>query len=310
MFGFGKKSKKESAKVPSLSPAVSNSIVAAVGARSVPSMPSAAQKAFELATDPNAEARDFIEVIESDESLSARVIKIANSVYFDRGKQSQTIEESVIVIGINELRCLLNATSLTEIFPSSHPARTQLWSNDIATAIIARMLVQRTAPLKEGVAFLGGLMHDIGKLLLLQRASDDYSKIMSLVETKGASFAEAETEIYVFSHCEVGLLIAEKWNFTSELKDIIASHHKNWDELKSSDGKLTLPGIVKAADTISHSLGLGHGKGFNRLKMRYTEELDQVWDALQIPSDERKTILDAAKKSFDLEYDLYAGKAG
>ena len=63
-------------------------------------MPGAAQKAFQLATDPNAEARDFIEVIESDEALSARVIKIANSVYFDRGNKSATIEASVTVIGI------------------------------------------------------------------------------------------------------------------------------------------------------------------------------------------------------------------
>src|SRR5438105_4911837 len=100
--------KKSSDRVNKLSAAISESILRSVGAKGIPTMPGPAQKAFQLSTNPNAEARDFIDVIESDESLSARVLRIANSVFFDRGQQSKTIEESVTVIGIEELKCLLN----------------------------------------------------------------------------------------------------------------------------------------------------------------------------------------------------------
>ena len=144
---FGKKKKPEAEGLESLSPAIREAILQAVGGRSIPSMPGAAQKAFELATDPNAEARDFVEVIKADESLSARIIKISNSVFFDRGHGgSKTIEDAVMVIGISELRGLLNAGALSDLFPSRHPARTQLWANDIATGIAARLLAQRLLP--------------------------------------------------------------------------------------------------------------------------------------------------------------------
>ena len=136
-------------KAPGLAPATARSVLTVVGSQAIPAMPSAAQKAFQLSIDPSAEARDFIQVIESDEGLSARVIKIANSVYFDRGRVNETIEDCVLVIGINELRSLLNATTLSEIFPSRHPARSQLWANDIATALISRSLAGRICPGKE-----------------------------------------------------------------------------------------------------------------------------------------------------------------
>lgn len=129
MFGkfLAKKSAnhKQNGRI-ALSYGLKTTIFNTIGTRSVPPMPSAAQKAFQLATDPNADARDFIEVIASDESLSARVMKIANSVYYDRGGGSKTIEDAVQVIGIQELRSLLNACSLTEIFPSRHSARQQI----------------------------------------------------------------------------------------------------------------------------------------------------------------------------------------
>jgi len=142
MFGklFGRQDKSAVENTPGLAAPVAEAILNTVGARSISTMPGAAQKAFQLATDPSAEARDFVEVIESDEALSARVLKISNSVYFDRGKPTNTIEEAVLLIGMNELRCLLNATTLSEIFPSRASARTQLWSNDIATALISRHL--------------------------------------------------------------------------------------------------------------------------------------------------------------------------
>lgn len=310
MFGglFGKKKKdSDEQEACKLSPAISQSIVGVVGAKSIPPMPAAAQKAFQLATDPKADARDFTEVIESDEGLSARVIKIANSVYFDRGKPSKTIEESVIVIGINELRCLLNATTLSEIFPCGHPARAQLWANDIATALISRMLCQRTMPAKAESAFLGGLMHDVGKLLLLQRAGEDYSRVVKQVEASGIDFCDAEIEVFVFNHTEVGQLIGERWNFSPELISIIRNHHDAWPE-SVPKGDIPLPLIVKAADLFAHGLGLGHPKTFGKLRSRSEESFERAFSLLAIEPAEQKELLTNLQKTYELEFDLYSGK--
>ncbi len=269
-------------------------------------MPGAAQKAFQLSIDPNAEARDFIEVIESDEGLSARVLKIANSVYFDRGNKSSTIEESVTVIGINELRCLLNANSLSEIFPTSAPARTHFWAHDIGTALAARLLSQRILPSKSELAFLGGLMHDVGKLLLIQRNLDEYNKILQQVEREGGPFTKAEEQRFPFDHTEVGQLIGERWNFSPELLAMIRNHHKTWDEVVGAGPSLV--GIIKAADIIAHALGLGHPATFNRVRAIASEQLPETWNALGIPEGESKAILDRVRRSYETEYDLYAGQ--
>lgn len=306
---FGGKKATAAVNTPAGLPSgMSQSILQAIGSKGLPPMPGAAQKAFQLATDPKADARDFVEVIESDEGLSARVLKIANSVYFDRGKKSTTIEESVVVIGINELRSLLNATTLSEIFPSRNPLRPQLWSNDIATAIFSRTLAQRLLPSKSELAFLGGLMHDIGKLLLLQRCSEDYSKIMKKVESEGKDFCAAEQETYIFDHTEVGHLIAERWNFTPELTAMIRHHHDSWADLLK--GGISLPAIVKAADCASHALGIGHPRGSFRLKGLAEAQLDEAWDALGIPAPDRKGMLTDLQRAHDLEQDLYSKSGG
>ena len=303
---FGKKKPPETAQEQKrLAPGISQAILGVVGARSIPPMASAAQKAFQLATNPKADARDFVEVIESDEGLSARVLKIANSVYFDRGKKSSTIQESVVVIGIKELRSLLNATTLSEIFPSKHPTRAQLWANNLGTAIIAKALAQRLLPSKSDLAFLAGLMHDVGKLLLIQRVADDYQQVYKKVETEGCDFCSAEETLFPFNHTQVGELIGEQWNFSRELIDVIAQHHQPWQSLP---GPLpaSLIGIVKAADAVCHAAGIGHPRGFNRFQNLASNSLEETWEALAISPAERKAIYGDLCRSYELEHDIYA----
>ena len=298
---FGRDEQRKAADAPPpLSSAVSQTILSTVGSRAIPPMPGAAARAFQLATDPNAEARDFVEVIESDESLASRVIKIANSVYFDRGQKSSTIEDCVLVIGTSELRNLLNASSLSEIFPSSHPARTQLWANDIATALISRSLAARVMPGKEGTAFLAGLMHDVGKLLLLQRNTEDYVRILQRVETGTVSFQEAEAAIFPFDHCEAGQLVAERWHFPEPIVSAIRLHH-------TPPAPATIPGIVHAADIVAHSLGLGHPKTFFRFQAAIREQVSGALEALKIPEAEQPALINDCRRTFEMEYDLYAG---
>lgn len=297
---FGGEKKKRGPAAERLSPAITEAIVGIVGSRGLPSMPGNAQKAFQLATDPNADARDFVSVIQSDEALSARIIRIANSVYFDRGKASKTIEESVTVIGINELRCLLNATALTDIFPSTHPLRAVLWGNDIATAIIAKSLAQRLLPSSAEQAFLAGLMHDVGKLMLLQRATDSYVKAMKIVEERGCAFTEAEEEVFVFDHTQAGQFIGEKWRFTPDLIAAIRMHHEPWTE-----GAPTLARVVGAADTIAHALGIGHAKGMHRLRTAAEERLANLWPKLGIDGGQRAGALQDFARLYEGEAELY-----
>ncbi len=290
-------------EAPKLSSAIAGSISNVVGKRSIPPMSRTAQRAFRLSIDPNASARDFVGVIESDEALSARVLKIANSVFFERGKKSETIEQCVTVIGVNELRNLLSATTLSDIFPSKHPARAQLWANDIATALAAKVIARRLSHPKSETAFLAGLMHDIGKLLLLQRVERDYSAIIERVGRTGRPFCEVEEEIFVFNHVEVGQFIAEHWNFAPDLIEAIRNHHQNGKDYSGTD--MPLSRIVHAADASSHALGLGHRSGFGSLQNRAQEELEEIYGNFGFSPGEKKELLQEIQKAFEVEKELY-----
>lgn len=265
-------------------------------------MPASAQRAFSISTNPKADAQDFIELLESDESLAARVLKIANSVYYDRGQGSRTLTDAVHVIGLTELRCLLNANALTDLFPVRHRLRSVLWANDVATALVARLLAQRIVPSLADQAFLAGLMHDVGKLLLLQRHTATYEQIMRRVSSERVEFHIAEAEEYPFDHTQVGQLIAEKWQFAPELKTAIANHHQPWSAVEAG----SLSAIVKGADAISHALGLGHSKECVSLKKIHESELPETWTALGIAPADQSAVLENARRLFEAEYEMYS----
>jgi len=303
---LGKKEPKKN-ELPTISPGLRSTMMTFLGNRGIPSMPSSAHRTFSLTVDPNATAKDFIDVIESDESMAARILKISNSVYFDRGTPSRDIEESVNKIGLNELRCILNANSLPELLPSNHSLRPQLWANDIATAIIARSIAGNLAPANVGTAFLAGLMHDIGKLLLLQRTDKEYGQVAALVKQDGRSFCSAEEEILAFNHCELGQVVGEKWNFTPDIITAIREHHNNWSDLSSSR-PVSITAIVKAANCISHALGIGHGACFNKLRMACDERVDEAFSAIGLPVNQRKSLLEQYLRTFEMESEIYTFK--
>lgn len=303
---FPKKNLDAPAGPPTLSPALTSSIHNFLGARGLPSMPRAAQKAFELSINPDADARDFVEVIQADEGLSARIIKIANSVYFDRGRTTETIEQSVFVIGLTELRSLLNANTLSDLFPMRHPLREQFWANAIATAIGSKILAQRLLPDQTGTAFLGGLMHDIGKLLMLQQATKEYELVVQLVREKGISFAEAETERFVFTHCEVGQLMGKQWNFSPELMTVLRCHHDPWSQMEILERRpIGVPRIVQIADLIAHTLRIGHQVPVPLFQERCEAELRTLWKALPLTDPERDDLMQNILKTYEYESDLY-----
>lgn len=259
---FGSKQAKTSQPVlPPLPFGFQQTLANFFGSNALPSMPQAVHRIFQVVTDPNSEALDFVAAIESDEGLSSRIIKIANSVYFDRGSGSNSVVEAVATIGTKELRNILSAVSLKQLFPSNHPLRTQLWEHNIAVAIFSREIAARVLAGQEGEAFLAGLLHDIGKLLIL---SVDYERYAKVAKEAGhiGGFCQAETTVYPFDHTEVGHYIAEKWGFSKELTEPIRMHHIEAKDLP----KKSIALIVKTADLLAHKLKIGFPSGFVTLQ--------------------------------------------
>ncbi len=276
-----------------------------LGVRKLQSMPVQAARAFQLASDPKAKADEFVRIIEADEALSARIIRVANSVYFFRGTKASDIEKAVANIGLQELRCLISATMLRSLLKGKGNLREQIWANSVATGIACRQLAGRTN-ISSGEAFLCGLLHDVGKLIMVQRAPKLYEKVNLLVGNEEKSFIEAEEEVFELNHIEVGKWIAELWSFPEPVIRSIALHHRPWAEDEESRGRATSHwSLVKVADTFSHAAGIGHPGGLRLLKRKAEEELPLACQQLAMSIDEGESFIKTFVRNFEEEFSLY-----
>lgn len=295
---FGKKPQKEEHSSSLLSESLQGSILHSLGLKDVPSMPATAQEAFRVAIDPNSDARDFIDVIEADEGFSARLLKIANSVFYDRGGGSKTIVDAVNVVGIVELRNLLNASVLSGLFPVKHYLRAEFWTHNIATALTAKVLSESLMTERVESVFLAGMMHDVGKLLILQQHVENYEQIVKKGLATGVESTVSEVSEYPYDHTHVGQMLAERWKFSTQLTEVIANHHRPWGELE----KGSLVSVIKLADMIVHVGSFGCEHDSVAYKRIYAPLLEEAWMHFDVPLREQKKVLQQAELDFYSEF--------
>jgi len=305
MFGLGKKKVVAPKKLAKTTLATEMRIKSTLGIRKLDSMPVQAARAFQLASNPRAKIDDFVTIIEADEVLSARIVRIANSVYFRRGEEAKDIAKAVANIGLDELRCLISATMLKSLLQGKHPAREQIWANAVATGVCCRKL-SRYTKISEGEAFLCGLLHDVGKLMMIRKNGKLYEKVLQLAGGGEKSFIQAEDAIFDLNHIEVGRWISQKWHFPEVAVRAVAFHHHNWPKDPSKRGKgASHAMLVKAADTIAHAAGIGHPSSFRGFQQRAEEEMHAALLLLGLDGTEGESLKDELKGEFEREFSLY-----
>lgn len=274
-------------------------VVRQLAPRGIPSLPGNARIMFELATNPQAEMKDILPLIKQDESMTARILKVANSAYFNRGKPVPNITDAVGIIGLQELCSLLSCASLSDIFPSSAPIRATLWTHNTTTAIIARTIAQQYRSGDPATAFTAGLLHDIGKLLIIQKFPREYTTLHESFLQKATSSTALEKDEFPFDHTEVGYFIGEKWKFPDAILNPITRHHFDWEDLAGD----TLTRVVKLADLLAHEVTTPNVSG--DVRERRLSNLKKALGTFGIKEDATLIISQIGSQVRD-ELDMYA----
>jgi len=198
--------------------------------RDLPAMPHVAGKVLELSGDPNTSAQQLQKVISDDQAMTARILKIANSAMYACSRKIKTLTEAIVMLGFNSIRSLVVTSAARNLYMTNNQRmglkERLLWEHSIGTAFGCRLLVQMKYPQLAEEAFLAGLMHDIGKLVLNLHASEQFDEIVQIVYNENRMFAETERELLGFDHTEVGALLINKWKLSPLLEKVIAEHHK------------------------------------------------------------------------------------
>ena len=171
-------------------------------------------------SDEDVRVEDIAKKIGMDQSISAKVIRIANSAAYRRGKEVESIEQAVIRLGFNQVRSIVVAATLSNTFPSTPSFdKNEFWKDTFITATIAKKLAKHTNVNQE-TAFTCAMMHNIGELLLQILKPQECSLIAMAVES-GEPRLSAQRETFGFDYSQVGAQLAKHWDFSTVFCDAI-----------------------------------------------------------------------------------------
>jgi putative nucleotidyltransferase with HDIG domain len=198
--------------------------------RDLLSLPEIAVQVNAMVEDPRSTATELGEVINRDPSLTARLLRIANSPFFGLTSKIATVQRAVAVVGSKRLRDLIIATSAIRTFkgvPNQLVSMDDFWYHSLYCAIAARQLaMSRRLPHADSL-FTAGLLHDIGQLIIFNRLPDQAREALRLSteDPHAVDMRQAEQEVLGFDHAQVGGLLLRHWQLPAMLVECVAYHH-------------------------------------------------------------------------------------
>ncbi len=196
----------------------------------LPSLPEIYLKVSELLENDNSSAQQIGAAVQTDPSLTAKILKMINSAYFGLPNHVTSIPQSVTLLGRQQLKQILMGSVLAGVFSDMNITNFSMrdfWHHSIKTAIIARHLAMQNVNIIDHEAFFtAGLLHDIGRLVLARAEPEILLEIDSLVKSEGLDIIHLETEKLGVTHTDVGAAMMSKWNMPSVLTQCILNHHK------------------------------------------------------------------------------------
>jgi putative nucleotidyltransferase with HDIG domain len=217
-----------------------------------PSLPSVVLPLLSRLNDPNVSIKEIEKLIYMDPGMVSYILKLTNSLMFGLLEKVYSIARSIILIGMSNLRSLVTSYSIRVMCNSISDSQMQeyLWNHSLATAVFSKVISEKVYKRRNDNAYVFGLLHDIGKIVLYIHNSNDLQESMMRGVEKNLDFVSAEKQIFGFSHIEAGYLMIDKLGFTKQMKDVVLYHH-NPDYGPSED---RMHWIVGMANELAHNV--------------------------------------------------------
>jgi putative nucleotidyltransferase with HDIG domain len=213
-------------------------------------MPSNVTRILQALENPNTSATRVADLISMDQAITASILKMANSPMMGFTANCTSIVDGVVRIGFKQTRMLVigasSENSLKERLSGYQMGEGDLWRHAVSCASIALWFARTLRFRNPDEAYVGGLLHDLGKLVLDQYVLADYRRIGTMIEQHAVSMSVVERKFYGIDHARVGGLMAEEWNFPESLASAIQYHH--------NPGQASQFGELAALVDVSNSL--------------------------------------------------------
>ncbi len=220
---------------------------------SMPTLPTVALRVMEVTSNPESSANDLMEIISPDISLTAKILKIANSPFYGLTREVSSLKHALTILGFKEIRNMVISAVAFESFKNFKQNDkfdiNKFWRHSFCCGLAAKIIA---VDLKSSSSelFVAGLIHDIGKLVMYIAFPVEFLKLvdmMSPLKLKYTAF-EAEKNVFEMIHDEVGMKLLKKWMFPESLITAVGFHHHPLE----ADKKSLFPIIVHVADILAH----------------------------------------------------------
>ena len=221
--------------------------------KDIPTLPTIVFELNELLQDPNTPITDISDIIEKDQAMSLRVLKLVNSAFYGIHKEVNDIGNAIVLLGFNTVRNAIVSLGVINSFLGIKALEgfdiRDFWKHSLAVAVVSKGLAEKTKIATPDSCFVGGLLHDIGKVILAQYFQDLFEKVWNVAKRENISFYEAEMKEISIDHAIIGAHLATNWELPESFIDVIRWHHDVRNDTESK--KMIL--IIYLSDIIVNS---------------------------------------------------------
>lgn len=244
----------------------------------LPTLPAIHQALSRIIENPRSTMSEVVDAVSSDKSTVSRVLRLVNSAAFGLNSRVETVSQAVVLIGMKELRNLVMATTVMAFFKESDPSLPmtpeRLWEHSVGVGLATRLLGTEIGVPETECLYVGGLLHDIGKLFFLTQLTGAYQQVMIQARDEQIPLVKAERNLLGTDHAEIGASLAEHWHLPEYIRHVIRNHHRLLPEIPNRN----IAALVNIADYWVRALDLGQPGDTRVMHPR-----PEAWEAVTIP---------------------------
>jgi putative nucleotidyltransferase with HDIG domain len=230
----------------------------AAAVEKMPAFPKAVQQVLALCRDINCSPKQLVEVIEHDPVMTVKLLRIVNSASYGLPNKVASVNQAVLFLGLNTVKNLALTFAMIGVLPAKNVAGFEVGEylvHSVAVASLARHLAAR--PESGGVdgddAYVAGLLHDFGKVVMATHLPEDYREALAVADAEKVPLHVVERRLIGADHADVGAMLAQHWQFSSNLVSCIRSHQST----PEMDG---LTACVALANQLARRAGVGNAR--------------------------------------------------
>ena len=221
-------------------------------------LPAVMEKIMELTSDPDVSIAELEEAISTDPVISTKLLRIVNSAYYSFFREITSIRHAIVVLGLQATKNLVYGTSIITAFGGETKIERfpllGFWEFSVACGNLSRTLSSLLDYPFYEEAFLAGLVHDIGKLIMANLSTKQFEEALVKAQEDSIPLSQAEDEVVGFNHSDLGLRLAERWRLPQLLREAIAFN----EQPRQAEGYPELTSVVRLASQFCrlHSIGV------------------------------------------------------